>query len=81
MYATKLPVSVEFYPCERVYFNSIADWSTKENPIVFDFERAELLITTLGVKVRVTNEDMIVKEKNGDVHAIGRDVFEKNYKF
>ena len=79
MKATKKPVEIDFYPCERVYFDDIIDWSTKERPILADHENGEVLISTLEGTMKATIKDMVIKGVGGEVYPIKRKIFEKTY--
>lgn len=84
MKATKKPVTVEYYPCEKEYAEKIMEWSTKERPIrrigrVSDPLFFELEIITLEGRMIASGEDVIIRGVNGEIYPCKREIFDKIY--
>ncbi len=84
MKARKLPVEIEFYPCEFRYVEEIIKWRTEKRPIHVirtDEETGELnlAITTLEWTHSATYNDMIIKWVSWEVYPCKKDIFEKTY--
>ena len=84
MKAVKLPIEIEYYPCEEKYVNEILKWSTDERPINIKRNWAWILlyieIKTLEWWYCATVLDMIIKWIDGECYPCKKDIFYKTYK-
>ena len=87
MKAKKLPVEIEFFPCELEYLDDIMKWDSPERPIWYtsmDWINWTdpyflMTITTLEWVHKATPLDMIIKWVNWEVYPCKKDIFEKTY--
>jgi len=82
MIATKKPIEVEFYPCEKQYLDKILVWNSKKRPIYEEeigTNQLRLKITTLEGIHSASNEDVIIKGINGEVYPCKKEIFNKTY--
>lgn len=85
MKATKKPITIEYFPLERKYYNNILNWGTNERPIEIITPRcmngiSECIITTLeGEMKAIEGKDVIIKGIDGEVYPCKKDIFEKTY--
>jgi len=82
MKARKLPVEIEYYPCEMEYIDDIMNWSTKERPIRKETRINAwryIYITTLEWEMTAKEWDIIIKGVNWEVYPCKKDIFEKTY--
>lgn len=82
MKATKKPVEIEYFPCEKIYKHKILEWSTPERPIIIlddNLYSFTIEIKTLEWTHLWTTRDVIIKWVEWEVYPCKKDIFEKTY--
>ena len=83
MKARKLPVEIEFYPCEVEYLEKILEWSTEKRPIIptfsWNWTFLSLSIDTLEGHYHWDCKDVVIKWIKWEVYPCKKDIFEMTY--